>query len=454
MLVCRLKYVLTGTGKSLTANSISSALFYKAQSSHVHTYHGSDFSGTTPAQVAESISYLKREFSSHVRRCPLALFIIEEIHLMAPGVLDGLRHLMDAQAPNTRVKVEAANSPGSAAGSGTGKGGEGGAGSDSDKHSTDNDNDAPELRGTPHRPRRPAQSHSVAINFSHVIWLFTTNIGSQQVQKVAYDAAKAGNPRESLSPKLLQEMLVSSLAHSEQLQLLRDSSVLSALVPFFPLFKMHVKECAKVQLEFRRKFWLHQRQMANFTWDPSVLSYAAAQLKYQGPISIYGCKNIHEILTHVLLSHLTRTFVRIEEEQQQATEELMKDRRVGTASKFFSYGANLLRQARQIFTGPTWNYANANVSVSIEQPQGASAEDIVFVIERPAPPAPRLPNGKRDPAAPRTLRTEIRKSLHAYSHSAAFHTVPESHKPASHAHMTEDGVDSTMTPPDGLKEEL
>ena len=440
-----------GTGKSLTANSISTALFHKPASSHVHTYHGSDFSGSTPAQVASSILFLKREFAAHVRRCPLALFIIEEIHLMAPGVLDGLRHLMDAQAPNSRIKIEEASSEEEREeeaklegkhGAQTGANARSSGAEHIDGSRSRSGSAHSHSAGGPSRKRdAPPSSQSIAINFSHVIWLFTTNIGSQQVQKVAYDAAKSGLSRESLSPSALHEMLLASLAHSEQLQLLRDSSVLSALIPFFPLFKMHVKECAAVQLGFRRKFWIHQKQVAEFRWDSSVLNYAAGQLKYQGPISIYGCKNIHEILTHVLLSHLTRTFRRLDEEEAAKQEEVMRDGRISAGRKMLSYGAHLWHRATQIFTGPQWNYAHTNVSVSVVPATGAATgsgeEEIVFELVSPPTPQAR---GSRSPPLP-PVRTEIRKSLHAYAHSAAYHEVHQSSKPSRHEHMRDDATD-------------
>ena len=413
--------------------------------------------------MADSISFLKREFSSHVRRCPLALFIIEEIHLMAPGVLDGLRHLMDAQAPNTRIKIEEP-SAGSGDGLGSDEGLDGAAtgapsGSSSSSKSSSSASaaasGAESIASASSRRDSPSSGvSSVAINFSHVIWLFTTNIGSQQVQKVAYDAAKEGKSRESLSPQLLHDMLLASLAHSEQLQLLRDSSVLSALIPFFPLFKVHVKECAAVQLAFRRKHWLHQRQLGEFAWDSSVTTYAAGQLKYQGPISIYGCKNIHEILTHVLLSHLTRTFRRMDEEANAASEELMRDGRVGAAKKFLSYTSNLFRQAAQVFTGPTWNLAQTNVTVSVKRSAtggaAAAAADEEIVFELVSPPTTAAVRGARGPP-PEPVRTEIRKSLHAYAHSATYHSIPETHTPGQHTHMSEEADATTHA---HLKEDL
>jgi hypothetical protein len=274
-------------------------------------------------------------------------------------------------------------------------------------------------------------------------------------------------------------MLLNSLAHSEQLQLLRDGSVLSALIPFFPLFKVHVKECAEVQLSFRRRYWLAQGQLSNFSWDASVLSYAASQLKYQGPISLYGCKNIHEILTHVLLAHLTRTFRRLDEEEQVRIDEMMRDRSVSTARKFLSYGANLLRKARNVFTGPEWNYAHANVSVSIDQ----QAEEIVFDIVQPAPPGAaassaggaaaaagkaKVPAGAATGASStassstsNVVRSEIRRSLHAHAHAHSnFQSEPGIARPGpnKHRHITEEGNVADEQPPSvaktALKEDL
>lgn len=352
---------------------------------------------------------------------------------MAPGVLDQLKHLMDSQAPNARVRVEEVpRGPMAARGDAAARGAEGG----EEDEEEDEDAASPAATGpsgrspysSPSSSSASALGSSVQANFAQAIFLFTTNIGSAQVQKVAFDAAKEGKPRESLSPALLHELLHISLAHSAQMQLLRDSSVLSALIPFFPLFKTHVKECAAVQLSFRRRFWLAQGQLANFTWDASVLSYAASQLKYQGPISLYGCKNIHEILTHSLLAHLTREFRRRDEEEALALENMMRDNRVATARKVWSYGSSLFRRVRTAFQGPEWNMALANVTVRIDVNRAEGKEDIVFDIEEPAPATTatqqqqwqgRKDGGAATPPPPQTVRREIRKPLHAHAHSSS-----------------------------------
>lgn len=401
----------TGTGKSFTANSIASALFFNSHSAHVHTYHGSDFSDDQPEHVADSIRFLKHEFISHVRRCPLALFIIEEIHLMAPGVLDGLRHLMDAQPPNSRLRitkpVDAHAHAGATANAAS-----------SEVSPTDSPMSGAVKSSSTH-------STAISLDFSHVIWLFTTNIGSSQVQQQAYAAAKNGLPRESLSPSKLHDMLFASLEHADQLRLLRDGSVLSALIPFFPLFKSHVKECATVQLNLRKKSWLSAGQLASFDWDSSVPSYAAGQVKYSGPISQYGCKNINELLS-VMLSPLTREFRRLQEEADHQLSETIGDARVTKREKVWAYSLNLFAKAKRIFTGRTWNFGNTNVTMAVEQNNGdtnagalsnsnsgvsASAgvkAEIVFVL------ASVSTGGGGDSAAgsAEVERREIRRPLH------------------------------------------
>lgn len=268
---------------------------------------------------------------------------------------------------------------------------------------------------------------SVALNFAHVIWLFTTNIGSHQVQEQAYEAAKQGRARESLSPTKLHEMLLDSLEHSEQLQLLRDQSVLSALIPFFPLFKSHVKECANVQLAFRRKYWLHNLQLANFTWDSSVPASASSQLKYRGPISIYGCKNVHEILTSVLLAPLTREFRKEQEEADHALNEKWRDARVGKREKLWSFGWNLVAKAKQLLiTGPVWNYGKTNVTMSVETTK-EGAEEVVFRLATPLSSASSNPSSA-------VHQSEIRRVLHA----ASIDEEENSRTKKSHDHMRED----------------
>lgn len=394
----------TGTGKSLTANSIAMALFYNPRSTHIHTYHGSDFAGTSPEQVSESIQFLKAEFISHVRRCPLSLFIIEEIHLMASGVLDGLRHLMDAQALNSKFQLKDGDM------NGKGK-----------KVSSSASTRGVKGGDSPSPSRESSSSHptSITLNFGHVIWLFTTNIGSHQVQELAYESAKAGRSRDTLSPTMLHEMLVKSLEHAAQLQVLRDASVLSALIPFFPLFKSHVKECATVQLSYRKKYWLQNRQLASFDWDASVPAYTASQLKYRGPISIYGCKNVYEILTSTLLSPLTREFRKIQEESDHELADTLRDARVSATKKIWQYGLNLMGRAKQLFTGTIWNLSHTNVTMRVDVLPTNGNEEVVFTLATPTPttaksPTAHMKGGQHPPQAEVSIR-EIRRLLHTPS---------------------------------------
>jgi hypothetical protein len=360
-------------------------------------------------------------------------------------VLDSLRHLMDAQAPNSRFRIgkgellqrePAQGQPQEEAGSTPSKDSindvDGGAGAHSAAASRS-------AAGASAAAAAPTSS-SIALNFAHVVWLFTTNIGSQQVQKVAYDAAKAGLPRESLSPHHLHDMLLASLDHTSQLALLRDSSVLSALIPFFPLFKAHVKECARVQLEHRKKYWLQNAQVSAFDWDASVPAYAASQLKYSGPISVYGCKNVHEILTTTLLAPLTRQFRKEQEEHDHALSETLRDARVPKRKKLFDWMSNALAHVRQVWTGPVWNFGRTKVEVRIEEKGdagetgaggggGGGGEEVVFSFEED-----REAGEDGDPN-PHVKRSEFRHPL--YPQAGKYHDIPKQRAPTQHATLME-----------------
>lgn len=339
----------TGTGKSLSAHSLASALFFSARSGHAHTLHGEDFSDPSPAGVAASVAFLKKFAASGVRRCPLSMFIVEEAHMMAPGVLDGIRHLLDAQAHNARIHLPPANPPPGAEQEKGDKQAQ--AGGSKAAAESDSDVDVGSV---------------VSANFGHAIWILTTNVGAAAVQKVAYDAAKEGRSRESLSPVLLSEMLRASMEHAPALAPLRERSLLSALVPFFPLFKQHVKSCAAVQLALRRKIWQHNGQLGELEWDDSVLSYTAGQLKYSGPISLYGCKNVGELLTQLMLSPLTRRMRRARDDREHALEQQRRDVRVPTRKKLWSWGSNVLARARELLTGDEgWNMRHTNASLAV-----------------------------------------------------------------------------------------
>lgn len=291
---------LTGTGKSLTTTYIVDALLSNGlKSTHLYKFLGARYS--SPA-IHRHIHEISTILLQAVQRCDLSIFVFEEIHLMHDGILDALSAYMDYDS----IIVD---------------------------------------------------DHGASYSFGNTIWLFTSNFGGQTLQKLAYDAERRGIKREDIAyehvrnaihlalkpaatpadatasatpanntqptvgPSALRQHLTrntsttmstssANATHTEpsdlapasssprsRLQLLVDQSVVSRFIPFFPLFKTHVKKCAALQLQQRAAYMQSQGQLSRLTYDDSVLSFVANRLTFVGPISLYGCKPIAEIVT-------------------------------------------------------------------------------------------------------------------------------------------------------------
>lgn len=126
---------LPGTGKSLTSTYIVDALLTNGmKSTHILKFHGKDYS--SPA-IYRHIHHIQSLLTQAIQRCDLSIFIFEEIHYMADGVLEGLISYMEYDS----------------------------------MHIDDN---------------------GAKFTFGNTIWLFTSNYGGQALQKLAYDAERRG----------------------------------------------------------------------------------------------------------------------------------------------------------------------------------------------------------------------------------------------------------------------
>jgi len=361
----------TGTGKSLSASFIATSLFHTPKSKHVHTYHGSMFSDPDPSAVRSNIQALSAAVARSARECPLSLFFIEEIHLMAPGVLDALRPFMEANVGMLNVKTEV--------GFGMGSSAHGHSHSHSHSHAShevDGEDDADGVNGP-----------FIRASFSQVIWLFTTNIGEKQVMKMAHDAARQGKRRADISVALLQESLSSSLTKSPQLSLLRDAAVISALVPFFPLFKSHVKQCAELQLQLRAQSLLFSRKIRGLSWTKETTNFVASRSVFRGPIALWGCKNVQEHVTHGLLDPLTHSLRVLEDDAIRLAEERRKDKRLSALTRLGAWTTSMFQGLKRRISGPTYNLADADVTLRVEsgvdESTGQRYHEIVFDIVQP-----------------------------------------------------------------------
>jgi ATP-dependent Clp protease ATP-binding subunit ClpA len=146
----------TGTGKTLLATSIGRLLFESfpspslsaaasSPSPHVHHFHGMRYDDAR--YVHEYIRELQSSITESLTQCPLSLFIVEEVHFMQPEVLQHLLPLFSYHAMHDSVSL------------------------------------------------------------TQAIFIFTSNIGGEAVQKAAFDAERQQVAREDIAYPLLQRAI-------------------------------------------------------------------------------------------------------------------------------------------------------------------------------------------------------------------------------------------------------
>jgi ATP-dependent Clp protease ATP-binding subunit ClpA len=237
---------MTGTGKTLMSQLISRSFYPSPSASvaHILRFHGMQFN--SQHNTEEQLDYLKKSIAKAIQSCAQTIVIFEELHYMHPEILNKLLYFFDYGA-----NIE--NSDGTQA-----------------------------------------------------IYIFTSNIAGQTIQKLAWEAAQQNIARINIPHALVEQKIKQSLRQQNQLNLLLNHAIVDSFVPFFPLFKSHVKQCFKLQLEQNSAQMARQNQVKSLQFAGEILEFAASKLSYIGPVSRDGCKPVKDVIIRQILAPLTR----------------------------------------------------------------------------------------------------------------------------------------------------
>ncbi|KAG8177705.1 hypothetical protein JTE90_008330 [Oedothorax gibbosus] len=218
----------TGCGKNHVSQIIAKNLYRKGtESAYQHLYIGSrDFAHKH--DIYKYKATLRKDIEESTKKCGRSLFIFDEVDKMAPGVLDALKPYIDYHD---------------------------------------------QLDG---------------VNYRKNIYIFLSNAGGTNITAVALKFWSEGKTREDITLKDIEHSIskgafneIGGLQHSEIVK--RD--LIDVYVPFLPLERKHVKQCASAAL--RRKGVIP---------NDKVLNKIANQLVYAPPetelYSVSGCKKI------------------------------------------------------------------------------------------------------------------------------------------------------------------
>ena len=187
----------TGVGKNYVSHVVAESLYQRGmQSRFVHLYVGSmDFPYSDAESVRRYSDDLRRSVLGNLSRCEYSLFIFDEVDKMPPGVLSGIRSLMDFHG----------------------------------------------------------ELHGVAL--SSAIFLLLSNTGGRAVNELMLRRWQEGSARDKVTIETFQPV-VAERAFSEAGGLYRSDIVSSALVdlyvPFLPMERQHVRLCVLDELRRRR----------------------------------------------------------------------------------------------------------------------------------------------------------------------------------------------------------
>ncbi|KAK0395848.1 hypothetical protein QR680_001462 [Steinernema hermaphroditum] len=181
----------TGSGKNFLSRIIANNIYKKgAKSQYVNT-----FVATTHFPHKEYLATYQDQLRSwivgNLSNCPHALFIFDEVDKLPVKLLDTVKPFMDHY---------------------------------SNIHGVD--------------PRKS-------------VFIFLSNAGSEEIARRAWEYYDAGKPRESITLKEMEEMLSLEAFNQGGLKTseLISSHMIDHFVPFFPLERRHVIECARDYLK-------------------------------------------------------------------------------------------------------------------------------------------------------------------------------------------------------------
>ena len=249
----------------------------RGRSRHVHRFSGGRYSD--PQRVAEYIQIIETELRASIVMCPNALFVFDEVHLMARGVIDRLLPYMDVGASVDKVSYTSAifllvSNLGA-------------------------------------RVLNAAFLQSIAAKQS--LPAYETIVGNLR----AYFVQTARAPSAPSSPQTPPTSESTSaaaaagtqVAHHASSHVLNTASAAASIltlvqqhvlwfVPFFPLMRAHVEQCLEQQLIERLDKQVEARRLHSFGIHADLVRWlgARAELDARG-LSISGCKQVDGVLT-------------------------------------------------------------------------------------------------------------------------------------------------------------
>ena len=220
----------TGTGKNYVATFIAKSLFKEGMKSGFVQIFISTVHFTDHSKVDIYKSEVQKKIIDTVRGCNKALFIFDEIDKMPEGLMDAVKPFIDYSE-----QVE-------------------------------------------------------GLDFRQTIFIFLSNTGGEEINKIAYNSWKTGRHREDLTYNDL-EKLISGNAFNEKGGLHRsaviEEFVVDWYIPFLPLERSHVTSCIIATA--------HDRN-ATIVLKPEEIDSILDQLIYLPEValvySVSGCKTI------------------------------------------------------------------------------------------------------------------------------------------------------------------
>jgi len=217
----------TGTGKNYVSSIIANKLYFKGMNSkYVHRFLSSHLF-PDKKKIETYRRMIRQTLVDGIRKCQWSLFIIDEFDKMPPGLIDTFKPYLDYN------------------------------------HEVD--------------------GH----DFRKAIFIFMGNTGVDEINELTLSFFKEGKERDTIPMKSMTKLLRSVSYQSGGMaeSALLNSHLIDFHVPFLPLERRHIKQCAYVELVNARK-----------TVSAARIDAVADELEYfpkdYKVYSISGCKNV------------------------------------------------------------------------------------------------------------------------------------------------------------------
>jgi len=174
-------------------------------------------------------------------QCPYALFVFMDSHLMASGTLDALLSYLD--------------------------------------YGTQDIN---------------------GVDYSKAIYLFQSNACDKEINMMFTEHSATGRMRTELDVNAMEQGLRQCLQRSPYAESVLFQKGLVVHVPFLPLTRDEVLQCASVLLTDLRTTGADRRKWQGLYWSPQVLHWLVEKLNFVGEYSVTGCKTLEpQVNRHV-----------------------------------------------------------------------------------------------------------------------------------------------------------